>query len=97
MNKIVFKELKLNIDLKTCYISDKEIKLTKSEYNILELFLKNINKIFSRREILEVINNSKVSIRTIDSIISRLRKKLGELSKYLITRLGFGYGINNII
>lgn len=97
MNEIVFKELKLNIDLKTCYISNKEIKLTKSEYNILELFLKNTNKVFSRKEILEKIGNLKVSLRTIDTIISRLRKKLGNLSKYIITRLGFGYGINSTI
>lgn len=93
MNKIIFKELKLDINLKTCSISDNEVSLTKNEYNLLEFFLKNRNKIHSRREILNSVWGSKLSLRTVDTTISRLRKKLGSLGKYLITRLGFGYGM----
>lgn len=93
MNELIFKELKLNLDIKVCTIQDEEINLTKNEFNLLEFLIKNKNKIFSRREILNNVWSSKASLRTVDTTISRLRKKMKDLGKYLITRLGFGYGI----
>lgn len=93
MNELIFKELKLNLDIKECTIQDEEINLTKNEFNLLEFLIKNKNKIFSRREILNNVWSSKASLRTVDTTISRLRKKMKDLGKYLITRLGFGYGI----
>lgn len=93
MNELIFKELKLNLDIKVCTIQDEEINLTKNEFNLLEFFIKNKNKIFSRREIINNVWSSKASLRTVDTTISRLRKKMKDLGKYLKTRLGFGYGI----
>lgn len=93
MNELTFKELKLNLDIKVCTIQDEEINLTKNEFNLLEFFIKNKNKIFSRREIINNVWSSKASLRTVDTTISRLRKKMKDLGKYLKTRLGFGYGI----
>lgn len=93
MNELIFKELKLNLDIKACTIQDEEINLTKNEFNLLEFLIENKNKIFSRREILNNVWSSKVSLRTVDTTISRLRKKMKDLGKYLKTRLGFGYGI----
>lgn len=93
MNELIFKELKLNLDIKACTIQEEEINLTKNEFNLLEFFIKNKNKIFSRREILNNVWSSKASLRTVDTTISRLRKKMKDLGKYLKTRLGFGYGI----
>lgn len=93
MNELIFKELKLNLDIKACIIQDEEINLTKNEFNLLEFFIENKNKIFSRREILNNVWSSKASLRTVDTTISRLRRKMKDLGKYLKTRLGFGYGI----
>ena len=93
MNELVFKELNLNLDIKVCTIGGEEINLTKSEFNLLEFLIKNKNKIHSRQEILNNVWDSKVSLRTVDTTMSRLRKKMKNLGKYLITRLGFGYGI----
>ena len=93
MNELIFKELKLNLDIKVCTIQDEKINLTKNEFNLLEFLIKNKNKIFSRREILNNVWSSKASLRTVDTTISRLRKKMKDLGKCLKTRLGFGYGI----
>ena len=93
MNELVFKKLKLNLDIKVCTIEEEEISLTKNEFNLLEFLIKNRNKVFSRKEILNNVWDSKASLRTIDTTISRLRKKMKDLGKYLVTRLGFGYGI----
>ena len=93
MNELIFKELKLNLDIKVCTIGGEEINLTKNEFNLLEFLIKNKNKIFSRQEILNNVWSSRVSLRTVDTTISRLRNKMKDLGKYLKTRLGFGYGI----
>jgi two-component system, OmpR family, alkaline phosphatase synthesis response regulator PhoP len=93
MNELIFKELKLNLNIKVCIIGGEEINLTKNEFNLLEFLIKNKNKIFSRQEILNNVWSSRVSLRTVDTTISRLRNKMKDLGKYLKTRLGFGYGI----
>lgn len=93
MDKLVYKEITLDRDLKICYIEDIPINLTKAEYLLLEFLIENKNKVFSRKELLQLWNKE-ASLRTIDTTISRLRKKLGKYEHYLITRVGFGYGIN---
>lgn len=89
---IIFKELTINTDEKLCYIENSSIKLTKSEYNVLLFLLENRNKIFSREELIEKAWPEPVTARAVDTAMSRLRKKLGEYGKHIITRLGFGYG-----
>ena len=70
------------------------IKLTKTEFLIIRLFLDNIGKIFSRDEIITKIwEDSYVSDRTVDVHIRRLRKKIGEEFDLIQTYSGFGYGI----
>lgn len=93
MNELVFKGLNLNLDIKVCTIRNEKINLTKNEFNLLGFLIKNKNKIHSRQEIINNVWGSKVSLRTVDTTMSRLRKKIKDLGKYLITRLGFGYGI----
>lgn len=92
MNQLQYKNLILDLDKITCKIENKELYLTHYEYQLLKYFLENKNKIFNRQELINVIWEKKVSLRTIDTTISRLRKKLGEYSKYIKTRSQFGYG-----
>ena len=94
---ITFNELIINTDEKLCYIDKKAIKLTKSEYNVLVFLLTHRNKIFSREELIESAWTEPVTIRAVDTAMSRLRKKLGEYGKHIITRLGFGYGFKENI
>lgn len=92
MENLAFNELKINSDEKLCYIKNEAINLTKSEYNLLTFLLQNRNKIFSREELIEIAWKEPVSGRAVDTAFSRLRKKLGEYGKYIVTRQGFGYG-----
>lgn len=96
MNEIIFKDLKVNLDTKTCYISDEEINLTKTEYNLLVFFLNNKDKIFSRKEIMQNVWETEVSLRAIDTTISRLRKKLDLEGRHIVTKRGFGYGFKTL-
>lgn len=90
---LIFKTLILDLDLKVCILNNREIHLTKSEFLLLEFFIRHKNKIFSREELLRFGLLSSASKRAVDTNMSRLRKKLGDLGKYLITRQGFGYGL----
>lgn len=82
----------INNDEKVCYVDNESISLTKLEYKLLDHFLNNINKVFSREDLIKVAWTESVSNRTVDTAISRLRKKIGKYSKNLISRSGFGYG-----
>lgn len=70
-----------------------KINLTPHEYQIMLLFLKNIGKVFTREEILNYAwkEHSYVLERTVDVHMTRLRKKIREYGKYIISRSGHGY------
>ena len=70
-----------------------ELPLTKKEFEILSLLLSHPGQVFSREEILSKIWTDEVYVldRTIDVNITRLRKKIGEYGKRIVTRLGYGY------
>ncbi|MCR5697248.1 MAG: response regulator transcription factor [Marinilabiliaceae bacterium] len=92
-NILKIEGLLLDLNLKQCYVDGKEVKLTKTEFELLEFLMSNIGRIFSRDEIvLRVWNNVVVLDRTIDVNITRLRPKLGQYGAYIVTRSGFGYG-----
>lgn len=89
-----FKNLKLDTEKIMFFVNNQMIKLTKTEFLIIRLFLDNIGKIFSRDEIITKIwEDSYVSDRTVDVHIRRLRKKIGEEFDLIQTYSGFGYGI----
>ncbi len=91
---ISFENLVIDTESKLCHINGNEIKLPRKEFELLVLFLSNKGRIFSREEILNKIWSEEVVIidRTIDVNITRLRQKLGEYGKHIITRTGYGYG-----
>ena len=91
---ITFRNLRIDRNEKVCYLNAAPVGLTKTEFEILLFFLTHRNRIYSREEIINHVWPSDVVVtnRTIDTNITRLRKKLGEYGSNIITRLGFGYG-----
>ena len=69
------------------------LRRTEKEFEILLLLLQNKGRVFSREDILNKVWNDEAYVldRTIDVNITRLRKKLGEYGKNIVTRLGYGY------
>ena len=60
-------------------LNDNSISLTNREFDLTALLFYNAGKVMSRSHILEVIwgiDNDDLSTRTVDTHISRLRKKL---------------------
>lgn len=95
MNNLEYKDLIINQDNKLCTINKEEIALTKKEYELLVFFLENPNKVYSREELIALWSEP-VSDRAIDVMISRLRRKLGEYGKCIVTRSGFGYTFKKV-
>ena len=92
-DQLIFKEMVVDSNKKKVVIRGEEISLTKKEFEILLLLLQNQGRVFSREDILTKVWHDEVYVldRTIDVNITRLRKKIGEYGKYIVTRLGYGY------
>lgn len=92
-NVLECERLKLDIDLKSVTIGDEQINLTRKEFDILTLLMKNKGKYLSREEILDTIWSDDVIVteRNVDVNIARLRKKIKEYGTALKGRTGFGY------
>lgn len=90
---IVVDDLKLSFKNRKLYIGDKEVELTKKEFEILALLIGSEGVIFSRDDILNRVwtDNTIVAERTTDVHITRLRKKLGSYGKYIRNKPGYGY------
>ncbi|MBO4943014.1 MAG: response regulator transcription factor [Muribaculaceae bacterium] len=91
---VVFKGLRIDRNDKEVYIDNELVSLTRTEYDILLFFLTHNNRIYSREELIKNVWGDDVVVtgRTVDTNITRLRKKLGDYEKYIVTRQGFGYG-----
>ncbi len=96
-NQIVFKDLKINTRKKEITIHGEIINLTRKEYEILLLLMKNMGQYISRDEILKNIWNYDVIVtdRNVDVNIARLRKKIGEYNENIKGKSGYGYCFSN--
>lgn len=90
---LTYHGLSMDIAQKRVTINGEDVALTKKEFEILKLLLKSPGKVFSREDILAKIWSDEVYVldRTVDVNITRLRKKIGDYGKHIITRLGYGY------
>lgn len=90
------KELKLDCDSRRLYISDREINLTAKEFDLLELLVKNKNKVYSRENLLNLVWGYEYpgDVRTVDVHVRRLREKIEtnpSEPQYVHTKWGVGY------
>lgn len=93
INYLVCSGIKINKLSRTVIIDNKEVELTQTQFDLLTLFLKNINIVFSREQIIENIwgYTYEADDRTIDAHIKLLRNKLGKYKEYIKTVRGVGY------
>jgi len=91
--ELSYENLRMTLGNKKVLLYGSEVAFTKKEFEILKLFLENKNRVFTRDEMLTRVWSDEVIVldRTIDVNITRLRKKIGEYGKNIVTRLGYGY------
>jgi DNA-binding response OmpR family regulator len=90
-------DLRLNPDLQEARRGDREIELTKREFELLEYLIRNQRLVISRERLLEEVwgYDPLDETNTIDVFISNLRRKLeeGGEPRILHTKRGAGYVI----
>lgn len=92
-----FGPIKIDLNTFQVFINSKEVNLTLTEFKILEILIRNKNRVCSRDFLLENLwGNEKIVIdRTIDVHIKHLRDKLGAAGNLIKNLRGIGYKIIN--
>ena len=92
-NKISIKE-KLIYDLenKVLIKNDDIIELSKKEYLLLELLLKNRGKVLTHKILIDYLWDDEVSTNTLNVLVKRVREKLGD-KDIIKTKRDLGYVI----
>ena len=93
---IVSGDIRLDYNFRHVTVGDKTIELTGKEFDLLELFLKNPGKVYTREQLLDIAwgYDYPGDVRTVDVHIRRLREKIEENPaepSYLKTKWGVGY------
>ncbi len=90
-NNIEYNDYVIDLDKRMVFLKEEEIKLTTLEFDLLNLFIQNKEKMFSREEILNNVwgNDYFGTDRVVDDLVRRLRKKLPNLN--LDAVYGYGY------
>ena len=92
-NKFKLEGLVIEFDSRNVYVDDCLISLTPKEYELLTYFVKNMNRVFSRDQILNSVWGYDYigDDRTIDTHIKMLRDSLKTYRKFIVTVWGTGY------
>jgi DNA-binding response OmpR family regulator len=88
--------LVLSVAAHQATIDEEPLDLSRSEFALLTLLLRNPGRVFSRSYLLETLWNESVTVsdRSIDNIVLRLRKKLGAVGETIETIWGVGYRLH---
>ncbi|MDY3027360.1 MAG: response regulator transcription factor [Candidatus Faecivicinus sp.] len=93
---ITVRDLKLNMNNRSVSVGGREVNLTAKEFDLLQMFVTNRGKVFSRESLLETIWKYDYlgDLRTVDVHIRRLREKIERVPsqpEYIFTKWGVGY------
>ncbi len=95
---IAYKELTIDPDSFSLKVNDMPVELTKHEFRILELLVKNPNRAFTKQNIYEYVWDDSYlgEDKTINVHISNIRKKLKTVTAfdYIETVWGIGFKLN---
>ncbi len=98
-NTLQVRNLELEFESRRVFIDGKETNLTAKEFDLLELFMENPGKVYSREKLLDTVwgYDYPGDVRTVDVHVRRLREKIEENPsdpKYIFTKWGVGYYFN---
>ena len=93
---LTVRDMRINLNNRSVTIGQKEINLTAKEFDLLQLFVSNRGKVFSRENLLETIWKYDYlgDLRTVDVHIRRLREKIERnpaQPEFILTKWGVGY------
>ena len=95
-NVLVCEHIRLDRDARSAFSADRPVELTAKEFDLMELLMRNPNRVYARETLLDAIwgyDNSS-DIRTVDVHIRRLRERLEKNPAepaHIMTKWGVGY------
>ncbi len=94
-------DIRIDYNQRRVIVSGREINLTSKEFDLMDLFITNPNKVYSRDNLLDIVwgYDYPGDIRTVDVHVRRLREKIepdAAQPKYIHTKWGVGYYYKNI-
>jgi two-component system phosphate regulon response regulator PhoB len=94
--KLTYANLEMDIVAHRVRRDGRPVNLGPTEYRLLQHFLRNPERVFSRQQLLEGVwgHNEDVELRTVDVLIRRLRVALGEGPDLLRTVRSEGYSLD---
>ena len=90
---LVYENLQIDRMSQKIYVKDKIIETTKKEFDLLLYFVEHQGVVLDRNKILDAVWGYDYTgdIRTVDTLVKQLRRKLGEECNYIHTVYGVGY------
>ena len=91
--KAKFEGFEIEFNSRNVYVDGKIVSLTPKEYELINFFVRNPNKVFSRNQILNSVWGYDFfgDDRTVDTHVKMLRESLGNYRKFIVTVWGTGY------
>ena len=95
-SRLVCEHITLDRDARDAFNDGKLVNLTAKEFDLMELLMRNPNRVYSREALLNAIwgYDTSSDIRTVDVHIRRLREKLERspaAPEHIMTKWGVGY------
>ncbi|WP_223898878.1 response regulator transcription factor [Sulfurovum sp. TSL1] len=93
--RLMARDIVMDFNTRKTYIGNEEVELTRLEFELLGLFIKNNNRALDREYLLQNIwnGNEDIQKRTVNVTINRLKKKIDphEKKEYIVPVRGIGY------
>lgn len=95
-NTLQYGNIRIDRDARAAFNDGVSVELTAKEFDLVELLMRNPNRVYSRESLLDAIwgYDSSSDIRTVDQHIRRLREKLERTPaqpEHILTKWGVGY------
>ncbi len=89
-------DITMDKESRRVFVEDREVNLTAKEFDLLQLFLENPGKVYSRENLLKDVWGYEYpgDVRTVDVHVRRLREKIEKNPsdpRYIYTKWGVGY------
>lgn len=91
---LIFQGLEIRPRQRQIFLNDEEVKITTREFDVLYYLARHSDQVFTIRQIYEAITCEEYydTYHSLESIIYRLRKKLGK--DVIVNVRGYGYKFN---
>lgn len=91
-------DLRIDLERRTVHVGERQVELTRSEFDLLAAMAANPGRVYPRSVLLEIVSGEAFEgyERTIDAHIKNIRRKLGEdprAPQHVRTVIGVGYKV----